>query len=228
MSIVSSGMKFMHQSGLNSYINISMGLDAAHEFSNSAMTVGEGVWNEDPNTFTQAGAQFGYGAGSVASLAAFGAMSAGFAARNRFNPYHSFEGNVYKESFFRGKLYNINSPGVNIEKELASKIKGSGTRGFMAKGSFKAMSKGLGRFIGIGGTVAAIGALIVPPMLFSAAGKVADSAWQSSIAAKQIKYDNRFFNTQEQEMSAYQTLGASMDAYHSKMISCSRIYRHGG
>lgn len=229
MGVIDSGLKIMHKSGLNTYLNVEMGLDAAHEFSNSALTLADGTWNEDPNTFTQAGMQFGYGAGSLASLGVFGAMGAGFAIQNKVYNTFKYENNLYKEFkplFKESYIASVN--GAAVEEELQRKILGSGVRGRMAGGAFKAIPKHLGKAIGIGGTLAMFAASIATPIIGGAAGKVVDSAWQSSISARQIKYDNRFFNTQEQEMSAYQTLGASMDAYRSRMISCARVYHHSG
>lgn len=229
---------FLSKSGLNTYFNLTFGLDSIRETENAGNALYEGVRSDDPNTFQATGTSLGFAAGSAASLGIFGiqGLHGSYAqATNR----HWMTGEGASARFYsmeKGKMNLIKGPKGSVFNQTlsdaeASSVMKSGTQGKLLFkngkiGGFKALKGGWKGPVAFG--LAMIGATLLPPLIGGVTGKIMDSAWQESIARRQINYDNRFFDTRQQEMSAYQTLGASMDAYRNKLISTSRIYHSRG
>lgn len=235
---------FLSKSGLNMYFNATFGLDALRETENAATTVLEGVWNNDPNTFQRAGTELGFAAGSIASLGLFGIQGAHGWYSNRINDTWMVKEGSSGASFYhmnKGKMFQRPGPNATtaaLSEDAMKGVMSKGTQGRWIKGrGFASMAVGDWKTLGgiarklrnpaaFFATLAAT--TILPPVIGGVAGKIMDSGWQEALAKRQINYDNRFFDTRQQEMSAYQTIGASMQAYHGKLISTSRIYHHAG
>jgi hypothetical protein len=224
---------FLSKSGLNMYFNATFGLDALRETENAATTVLDGVWNNDPNTFQRAGTELGFAAGSIASLGLFGIQGAHGWYSNRINDTWMVKEGSSGASFYhmnKGKMFQRPGPNATtaaLSEDAMKSVMSKGKRGRWVKNiGFKALKSGWKGPTAFFATLAAT--TILPPVIGGVAGKIMDSGWQEAMARRQISYDNRFFDTRQQEMSAYQTIGASMQAYHGKLISTSRIYHHAG
>jgi hypothetical protein len=77
------------------------------------------------------------------------------------------------------------------------------------------------------GTLPFVGAFLVGQMtrsILGFAGGMVDEAVKDYHRSRRIQYDNRFFNTQRDQMTNYQTLGMAMNNYENRMMSTSRIY----
>lgn len=106
--------------------------------------------------------------------------------------------------------------------QLLSKSKFGGVlrgKGFHASPTgIKGLMSGMAPFIG----AFAVGQLARGALGF--AGSLVDQAAHDYHRQRSIHYDSRFFNTQRDQQSAYNTLGMAMNNYENRMQSTARIF----
>lgn len=198
----------------------------------------EDSFNEDPNKFQRLGYGMGSLAGEATALAATGytgydmwrRVGAQEMARvgGKGGPMYNVMKDGGLQSVSGGKGYTAAEA-----KNLKNITHGQNAFSFRprANGKWKAPGKGFVSNFGMGMN---IGAMVLAPIAIGLAasatmglaGKLLDTVRNESQKGMELTYDKRFFNTQQQDMSSYQQLGAAMQQQESRMMSVARIY-HG-
>jgi hypothetical protein len=231
----------MDHIGLNRYFAAKGVIDMAHEASEGSMQFAQDMWNENPNSFQNAG----HRATSFASAGLLTSLSVIWAGKHKAVTGKNFVSDVFHKN---GSTYGLTAGKAGAEVSTlewlggraGSTLTGAKAAAFTKgaeKGFFKMGAKGAaGKFIKRGfwrgpmGMVTAFGAgmaleaVAAPVVGFM--GKLADEAFQGYQNAKRIQYDNRYFNTGQWQQNAYQQMGGAINNYENNMTSIARIY-HG-
>lgn len=119
----------------------------------------------------------------------------------------------------------------NIVAEESALGKVLGTKRFSTGGSLVKTGPGVGKFVANQGLIrgfapfaAAMAIGYGAKSILGFAGGLVDEAVRDHHRERSVHYDNRFFNTERDEMSNMQTLGAAMNNYENRFQSTARIY----
>lgn len=129
-----------------------------------------------------------------------------------------------------GKLNLASAAKYEAEGSPIAKVLSAGKKGSVVSGHMRELD-GVGRFVkghsairGFGPFVAAMLIGHAAKSVLGFAGGLIDESMKDYHRQKSVYYDNRFFNTQRDEMSNLQSLGAAMNNYESRYQSTARIY----
>lgn len=212
--------------GLNRFFMLSSAVGAGATAAHGATNFMQDAWNEDPNTFQNAG----YAAGGVVGEAAFGA-AAGWMGydmwRQRSGKLQGDMTEVLRHQKGSGS-FTYYDPDAKIRAGLGRKATDVSKMKNVTRGSLSTS----GKFFKHGAWKRDILMLGLAPMLLggvataglSAAGAFVDSAIQSKKQRDELNYDNRFFDTRQQDANTFQQVGMAMRNYQDTMTSVARIY----
>lgn len=197
-----------------------------------------GIYDKDPNAYENIGSSLGnaVGAGGIFGVTLYSSLH----HWRRKGMQDAFK--IASEEGLMGGNAGIWKVGANgtlrapngkffteSSKDFSSvmkTLKKNGTKGKWS--TSKGFMKGLSgkRELGLNLGALAIGAAV--GLVAGYAGKLVDESNQNFLRSKYPQYDNRFFDTREQDMSSYQQLGAAMNTYHNRMVSTARIFHSRG
>lgn len=239
-SIPSATGDLFTMTGLNAYWNYTLVRDPLVEAAHTVTQFANDASSYSPNTFSNAGAGIGSFLGSTGMSAAIG-----WQTYNQYKNYKSGLGSfkdVYKykggvlgqDSIFSirkdNTIKNLKGSyfkeGYAYHPEYLDDLKKMSKQGYLKRSGDFIKHRGWKMPLAATG-VAMVGA-IAAPMIFSKIGQVIDYAGSQDMNRRKHHYDSSYYNTQQYEQSAYQQVGASMEAMESKMMSVSRIYHSRG
>lgn len=199
----------------------------------------DNAWNEDPNTFEK----FGKGLGDTVGTAGMFGGSVAFGARGFLdhNASHArkfgkgFSSGVYTQLKDKNGGWELthgtgipNAKPIITNEEMKDFTKNlKGTKGVYRtnRGPFNGFAKNMSMAKTLGWSfVAPLAAGFVTSKVLGVGGKILDSAYSHDRTGKQIKYDNRFFDSRANQAAAYNQIGMAMNNYQEKMVSVGRIY----
>ena len=240
-SIPSATGDLFSMTGLNAYWNYTLVRDPIAEGVHTATQFIDDANSYSPNMFANAGAGIGSTAASIGMSSAVG-----WQTYNQWKNYKSGLGSfkdVYKHSggiLGQDSVFSIRKDNTirtlkgntgfrekfAYPQEFIDDLKSSNTKGYLKRSGKFISHKGWK--LPLAATVAAVGASVALPWLFSKAGQVLDSAGQASLNRRKHYYNSSYYSTEQYEQSAYQQIGASMQALENKMVSTGRLYHHRG
>lgn len=173
-----------------------------------------GKFTDSKRIVTEAKAILGKGAGEGYGgvynlLEEGGFQKAGVLKAGKFAPFIGTAKTIPEDSTFGKFLSSRKSTGGNLS------MTGPGAGKFIK-------SQGLIR--GLAPFMLAAAAGWGAKSILGFAGGLVDESVRDYKREKSVHYDNRFFNTQKDEMSNMQTLGAAMNNYENRYQSTARIY----
>lgn len=168
----------------------------------------------DPGTMERAGYNIGSG---VASLTQLG-VDLGF-LHNSWTRYGGAtkwmkNGELFNNAV-EGGVKGVFNPGMR-SKLTFSAMRPSNPSGFMR-------NWGLLRGLGLTMALPIVAGMALSPAL-GFAGKVIGENWAINRKLSDVRYDNRFFQFNKEDVSTSQSVGMALNNYESKIISLSRIY----
>jgi hypothetical protein len=202
---------FVH-TGAAKYAMVATGVATASSFLNGAMNTVQDANTMNPNTWENAGRNASSTIGTGMDFMGAGGLG----------------GLAY---------YSLRHGGLETEMNGVKGIMMSAEKGILSRGISKlpfmggfGRPKGFMKSMSVKGGLAMFALPMLTEMALSPilgfAGKILDESVQSSRMMREIKYDNRFFDTNRYDQSTFQQVGQAMNNYQSKMVSMARIY-HG-
>jgi hypothetical protein len=218
---------------------VKSGIDAPSQFLSDS-------WDDNPNTFRN----LGENVGSMAQSTAMTGVNAWFAGHS-WRRLHGQKGHMltrpsgmtdYYRQVSEGTLqrYNpftgreVKGSAVISEARLAARAKrGLGTLkgGVYSSSALKSPWSGQGAFLGELGMMKGIASMAVPMLVMAGgraalgvAGSIVDQALGDYRKSRKAFYDERFFNTEENNMSSYQQIGSAMRTMENRYTNVSRIF----
>lgn len=231
----------IHMPGMNRYFIGSSGVGTMASAINAGQNFMNGAWDENPNKFQQLGSDTGdmVGEASMFGMSAVMGMQHLRTLGKTSGYYHNgttyqklaaggWEGigkGVVPEETMKGYMAKAGKDSFAVNVKNGAPFK-SGWKGFGSRiaGTYKPM--GMKGNLYMMGAQIAVG--LTAKLALGFAGKVLDEAYSESRHFRKPQYDNRFFNTQKEDQSSYQQLGAAMESYENKMMSVARIYHSRG
>ena len=216
--------------GVNRYFTAASMADTMTSAFTGATGALQNAWDDNPNTFQN----IGISAGSVIESAGYTVTGTYLGVKGYLNHgslhARNINGTVYKQlSGSHGNWVSHNVGGGVTSASMTNDAmeglvkNGSAEKGFLRKtGKFvKHMSMAKSLTVG---ALLPMAAGYIGGKAIGLAGKVLDSAYSEDRTGRQVHYDNRFFDTQKNQASAYNQIGMALDNAQMKMVSVARIY----
>jgi len=242
-----SASSFMLGSGALSYFAFSEMLNFGKAGLDVMGSTVDGAWNKSEDKFRQSGEAIGHGIGAAAMVypnvqmllhdqSKYGQWfdgkfeSATEAKMHGGKYYEELKDGGYREATL-GKGKATFGKQLAHDNPLLTTLKGKDVKSGIlrtAGGSTKYLAgeaSGIGTFLkGIRPFAIAMGVGWAAKSVLGFAGGIIDEAMKDEHRFRNIHYDSRFFNTQEDQMTNYQQLGSAMNNYQNRMTSTARVY----